>query len=483
MVSRDRRPRPRAAGGNRMETARPFRFDAIVLGTGQAGKPLAAALAEAGWRTAIVERGPVGGTCINVGCTPTKTMVASARVAYLARRAADYGVRAGAVEIDLGAVRRRKDQVVESFREGNRRRLSEKPGLELILGEARFSGPGRVEVAAADGSPRSLESGKIFLNVGCRPASPRVEGLADLRPLDSTSILDLEEIPEMLAVLGGGYVGVEFGQMFRRFGSRVTIVHRGRALLGREDVDVARAVAELLAEDGVEVLLESEPVRARRRSDGRIDLVVASGGTGRVIVCTHVLAATGRVPNTDSLDLAAAGVQADERGFVTVNERLETSAPGVWCLGDANGGPAFTHISYDDFRIVRRNVLEGGGASTRGRLVPYTVYIDPQLGRVGLTEAEAVEAGRNARVATLPMKNVARAIETGETRGFLKAVLDADTDRILGCAALGIEGGELMSMLQLAMMGGLSARTLRDTVFAHPTLAESFNNLFQTPGK
>jgi pyruvate/2-oxoglutarate dehydrogenase complex dihydrolipoamide dehydrogenase (E3) component len=464
-----------------METASPFRYDAIVLGTGQGGKPLAVALAEAGWRTAIVERGPVGGTCVNVGCTPTKTVIASARIAHLSRRASEYGVRAGAVGVDLAAVKRRKDAIVGQFRGGSEKRLTGTKDLDLIRAAARFSGPRTVEVTAADGSKRSLASERIFVNVGCRPAIPRIAGLPDVDPLDSSSILDLEEIPEKLVVLGGGYVGVEFGQAFRRFGSEVTIVQRGSALLAREDPEISSAVATILAEDGVELLFESEAVRARRREDGRAELTVRSGGGERTIACSRVLAATGRVPNTDSLDLAAAGVRTDDRGFVVVNERLETSAPGIWCLGDANGGPAFTHVSYDDYRIVRTNLLEGGAATTRGRLVPYTVYLDPQLGRVGLTESEARATGREVRVATLPMSSVARAIETGETRGFLRAVVDAGTDRILGFAALGIEGGELMSMLQLAMMGNLTARDLRDAVFAHPTLAECFNNLFATP--
>jgi pyruvate/2-oxoglutarate dehydrogenase complex dihydrolipoamide dehydrogenase (E3) component len=461
-----------------MESTAPVRYDAIVLGTGQAGKPLATDLAAAGWRTAIVERGPVGGTCVNVGCTPTKTMVASARVAYLSRRAGEYGVRAGSIGVDLSAVKRRKDGVVESFRSGSQTRLSETGSLDVILGSARLTGPKRVEIVLHDGATRSLESDRIFLNVGCRPARPSIDGLSSVSPLDSSSILDLEDVPGRLLVIGGGYVGVEFAQMFRRFGSEVTLVHRGRALLAREDAEVAEAVAGILAEDGIEILLETEPVRARRLGDGRVELTVRREGNERSIAGSHVLVATGRVPNTDSLGLEAAGVEADERGFVVVNERLETTAAGIYCLGDANGGPAFTHVSYDDYRVVRRNLLGGGGASTRDRLIPYTVFIDPQLGRVGLTETQAREAGRRVRVARLPMAKVARAIETGETRGFLKAVVDEETDAILGCAVLGIEGGEIMSMLQLAMIGNVGARALRDGVFAHPTLAESLNNLF-----
>ena len=453
------------------------RYEAIVIGTGQAGKPLSLALARAGWKTAIIEREHVGGTCINVGCTPTKTMVASARVAYLARRAADYGVRPNPVQVEMAKVRQRKQAIVDSFRNGSQRQLEKTEGVDLLLGEASFSGPKTVQVQMKSGEPRHLTADTIFINTGGRPEKPPVAGLDSVPTLDSTSIMELDILPEHLLVLGGGYIGLEFGQMFRRFGSAVTVVQRGKQLLAREDTDIAEEVTKILREDGVEVLLETQALRAEK-ADSTVRLTVRTPTGERVLSGTHLLVAAGRAPNTDGLNLGAAGVQIDERGFVQVNERLETNAHGVYGLGDVKGGPAFTHISYDDFRIIRTNLLEGGNATTTGRLVPYTVYIDPQLGRVGLSEGEARTQGRRVRVAKLPMAHVARALEMDEPRGFMKAVVDADTNLILGCAILGVEGGELMSMLEIAMMGSLPYTTLRDGIFAHPTLAEALNNLF-----
>ncbi|HEU4784245.1 MAG TPA: mercuric reductase [Ktedonobacterales bacterium] len=452
-------------------------YDCLILGSGQAGSPLATALAQAGRKTAIVERLHVGGTCINEGCTPTKTMVASARVAYLARRGDDYGVGVGEVTVDMQRVRQRKREIVDSFRGGSERRLEDKPNLDLIYGEARFTGPKTVQIMLPSGEKRELAAETIFINTGERPADPNVPGLDPAHTLNSTSIMELDAVPSHLLVIGGGYVGLEFAQMFRRFGSQVTIIQRGRQLLGREDADVAEAVAEILAEDGIEILLNSTPTSATSAGES-VTLHVKTPDGERDLTGSHVLAAAGRVPNTDALNLVAAGVATNERGYIQVNERLETSAPGIYALGDVKGPPAFTHISYDDFRIIRTNLLEGGDTTTTDRLVPYTVFIDPQLGRVGLGEEEARQQGRNIKVAKMPMSWVARADEVDETRGFMKAVVDAGTRQILGCAILGIEGGELMAMVEIAMMGHLPYTVLRDAIFAHPTLAESLNNLF-----
>jgi pyruvate/2-oxoglutarate dehydrogenase complex dihydrolipoamide dehydrogenase (E3) component len=451
----------------------PEHYDAIVIGAGQAGGPLAGTLARAGRRTAVIERAHVGGTCINEGCTPTKTMVASGRVAYLARRAADYGVETGEVGIDLARVRERKRAIVKSFRESSERRLRAAPGLDLIAGEARFVGPRTV---AVDG--RRLTADQVFINVGCRPAAPDIEGIERVAPLDSTSIMELDRVPEHLLVVGGGYIGLEFAQMFRRFGSRVTVVQRGRQLLPLEDEDIAAQVLEILGEDGVEVVLDARPRCAGPLPGGGVRLVVSTPTGDVTLEGSRVLLAAGRVPNTDRLDPAAAGIATDAKGFIVVNERLETSAEGVWALGDVKGGPAFTHISYDDFRIVRDNLLQGRDATTAERLVPYTVFIDPQLGRIGLSEREARARGRDYRVARMPMSNVARALEMDESRGTMKVLVDPHSGRLLGAAILGVEGGELMAMLQLAMMGNLPYHSLKDAIFAHPTLAESFNNLF-----
>ena len=458
-----------------MKTAE--QYDAIVIGSGQAGTPLSRALAEAGMHTALVEAEHVGGTCVNEGCTPTKTMVASARVAYLARRAADYGVHTGAVHVDLGRVRERKREIVNRFRNGSQTRIEKTPKLDLIFGKASFTGPKTLIVRGKDGGERFLGAERIFINAGTRTTRPKLEGLDSIPYCDNASMMELEVVPEHLVILGGGYIGLEFGQMFRRFGSRVTIVQSAKQLLAREDSDVAEEVAKILGEDGVEVLLNAKAQRAQA-ANGGIQLDVLIGPQPRAIQASHLLAAIGRTPNSDTLNLPAAGVETDAKGFIRTNNRLETNIPGVYALGDIKGGPAFTHISYDDFRIIRANVIEKKNVTIDGRLVPYTCFIDPQLGHVGLGEEEARGQGRNIRIAKMPMSHVARALETDESRGFMKAVVDAETDQILGATVLGIEGGEVMAVFEVAIMGNLPYTALRDGIFAHPTLAEGLNNLF-----
>lgn len=474
--------------------------DLLVIGAGQGGGPLAGAFARAGRRVVLVERAHVGGTCINEGCSPTKTIIASARVAHLVRRARDYGVRSGETPgdaglVDLTKVRARKQQIVESFRGGSERALA-KAGVTLVRGHATFVGDREVEIAVNEGASEGAAGGHrvrivsadtVVINTGLRPTIPPLQGLDDIPYLTSTSILELTELPAHLIVLGGGYVGLEFAQAYRRFGSRVTVVQRNNQLLPHEDEDVAEAVRALLIEDGIDVLRSAEALGVAPHGDG-VRLIwrdrEADHGDGpptageREVVGSHLLVATGRIPNTDDLGLAMAGVERDARGYVRVNDRLETTARGVYAIGDVNGGPAFTHISYDDFRILRTNLLEHGNATTEGRVVPYTVFIDPQLGAVGMTEREARASGRPVRIAKLPMTSVARALEVDETRGFMKAIVDADTGQILGAAVLGIEGGEIATIFQVAMMGKLPYQSLRDAVFSHPTLAEALNNLF-----
>jgi len=455
----------------------PNHYQAIVIGSGQGGTPLCRSLAEAGLRTALVERSHIGGTCINEGCTPTKTMVASGRVAYLARRGKDYGVDTGDIRIDMGRVRQRKRDIVDSFRNGSQKRLEKTANLELIFGEASFSGPKTVSVRMKDGAQRQLSAERIFINAGARPSVPKLEGLAGVPFLDSTSIMELDAIPEHLLVLGGGYVGLEFGQLFRRLGSQVTVVQSAAQLLVHEDTDVAEEVASILKQDGMEVLLNSRAERVAKAGTD-IQLTVRTPNGPRTLAGSHLLVATGRTPNTDSLNVSAARIAIDKRGFIKVNEKLETNIPGIYALGDIKGDPAFTHISYDDFRILRTNLIEKGSATIENRMVPYTLFIDPQLGRIGITELEARAKKRKYRVAKMPMNYVARALEVDETRGFMKAIVDSESDQVLGAAVLGIEGGEIMAMLQLAMMGRLPFTTLREGIFAHPTLAESLNNLF-----
>jgi pyruvate/2-oxoglutarate dehydrogenase complex dihydrolipoamide dehydrogenase (E3) component len=463
------------------------RCDVLVIGSGQGGNPFVGACAKAGRHAVLVERAHLGGTCVNEGCTPTKTMIASARVAYLARRAAEYGVDrpdvadGSHVHVDLARVRERKQEMVDSFRTGLERRLVE-ARVELIRGTARFVGERTAEVAGPDGV-KTFVAEVTVINTGLRPRIPQIPGLDGIPYLTSTTIMELTELPEHLIVLGGGYVGLEFGQMFRRFGSRVTLLQRADQLLPREDADVAEEVARILREDGIDVVLQAS-VSSVRRDDGEVRVEYRSGDSGSssapptTVTGTHLLVATGRAPNTHDLGLRAAGIASDEQGYVRVDDRLETTARGVYAVGDVKGGPAFTHISYDDFRILRRNLLQKESASTNGRLVPYTVFIDPQLGRIGMTEREAQAGGWHVRVAKLPMRSVARALEVGEPRGFMKALVDAESQRILGASVLGTDGGEIAALLQLAMMGDLPYTALRDGVFAHPTLAESMNNLF-----
>ena len=455
----------------------PQQFDAIVIGSGQGGTPLSMALAGAGMRTALVERKHIGGTCINEGCTPTKTMVASGRVAYLTRRAPDYGVHTGPVSVDMAKVRKRKRDIVDSFRNGSQSRIEKTANLELIFGDASFSGSKTVSVRLQDGGYRTLSARSIFINAGTRASRPKLDGLDNVPFLDNASIMELDAVPDHLLILGGGYIGLEFGQLFRRLGSRVTIVQSARQLLMGEDPDIAEEVAHILQQDGVDVMLNSKATHVEQ-SGTNIRLQALSEHASTTLDGSHLLVATGRAPNSDTLNLAAAGVQTSDRGFIQVNDRLETTAEGVYALGDIKGGPAFTHISYDDFRIIRSNLIEKKTASTKNRQVPYTLFIDPQLGRVGLTESEARKQGRSIRVAKLPMTHVARALEVDETRGFMKAVVDAESNQIIGAAILGLEGGEVMAALEIAMMGKLPYTALRDGTFAHPTLVESLNNLF-----
>ena len=448
-------------------------YDAIVIGSGQAGNPLSQKLADLGWAVALIERDHLGGTCVNTGCTPTKTMIASAQVAHYARNAGKWGVRAGEVRVDLSRVVARKDQVVEQWRSGQERKVQARKTLHLYRGHARFIGPHQVRVGE-----EVLESERIFIDTGTRPDLPPLEGLGGIDYLDNASIMRLTEVPDHLLVLGGGYVGLEFGQMFSRFGSRVTIVHRDHQLLPREDADVADALRHALEGEGLRFVLGASTTRAEKQ-DGRVALTVEAGDTTETVRGSHLLVATGRRPNTDDLGLQNAGVQTDGRGFIRVNSRLETSVPGVWALGDVKGGPAFTHISYNDYQIVYANLIEGKALTTDNRLVPYAVFTDPQLGRVGLTEKEARAAGRRLKLGKIPMAWVARAIERDETAGLMKLVVDADTDRILGAAILATEGGELVQILHAVMLAGAPYTLLKGAIYIHPTLAEGFWTLME----
>ena len=456
------------------------KYDVIVVGTSQGGRFLPISFAKAGRKVAVVERGRLGGVCVNFGCTPTKTMVASARIAYLARRGAEYGVRTGPVSVDLQAVRKRKQNMVEGARKYFESLVKPLEGLDLLRGEGRFIAPKMLEVVLPDGGTQVITAPLIFIDTGARPKQLAIAGVDTVPVLNSTTIMELETLPEHLLIIGGGYIGLEFGQMFRRFGSEVTLIQHHARLLMSEDEDVSDEITKILREDEVTVFTGTTPQEVQLLGDGRLQLTVRTPQGEQQLTGSHLLAAIGRVPNTEALRAETGGIQLDKGGHIQVNEQLETNVPGIYALGDVKGGPAFTHVSYADFRILRTNLLEDGSASTRDRLVPYTIFIDPQFGRVGMNETEARKQGRNIRVAKLPMNAVIRALETGETRGFMKAIVDADTRQILGCAILGLEGGEIMAIIQTAMMGKLPYTALRDGIFTHPTLAEGLNTLFMT---
>jgi pyruvate/2-oxoglutarate dehydrogenase complex dihydrolipoamide dehydrogenase (E3) component len=405
-------------------------------------------------------------------------MIASAHIAQLARRSGEYGVHTGEVKVNLKEVKARKDKIVTQFRKSIEKSFEEANNLTLLYGEAAFTGTKTLEVHLTHGGKKQITAEKIFIDCGTSPSVPALEGLQTVDRLNSTTIMDLEELPQHLIILGGGYIGLEFGQMFSRFGSKVSILEHGPQLLSREDPDIAASITDILQEEGIDIYCNTTVTRVSRHAAGGVELTTETNGKTKTLHGSHLLVAVGTTPNTKALNLTAAGVKTDEKGYIIVNKQLETSQPGVYALGDIKGGPEFTHISYDDYRIIEKNIIGDGGASTEGRMVPYTVFTEPQLGRIGLSEKEAREKGHSIRVASLPMTSVARAIETGQTQGVMKVIVNAQNDQILGAAILGKEGGEMMSMIQIAMMGKLPYTRLRDATFAHPTLAESLNSIF-----
>ena len=468
-------------------------YDVLVIGSGQGANPLAKLFSQHGSKTALVERSAVGGSCVNVGCTPTKTMIASGRVAYLARRGADYGVQTGDISVDMEKVRQRKRDIVERWHSGSVKGL-ESAKVDVFMGEASFVGERKVKIALNAGEEKEVTADTVLLSVGERPSRPNIPGLDDVdksRVLNSTSVMELDAVPKHLVVVGGGYIGMEFGQLFRRLGAEVTVIQRAPQLLPREDAEVAECLLDIVKEDGITVHLGSsvESLTATNDGDTAFKVKVKSKSGTLEVPGSHLLLAAGRVPNTDSLNLQAAGVKVTPRGHVVVNDKLETSAPKVFAIGDCHGGPAFTHMSYDDFRIIRANllpkalpkntpVMDTTTSSSSRVLVPYVVYTDPQLGHVGQHEREFEDTSRKVKTASMPMSYVARAAEMDEQRGMMKATVDAETGEILGFTCLGVEGGEVMSLVQMAMMGKLKWWDLEAAVWSHPALAESLNNLW-----
>jgi pyruvate/2-oxoglutarate dehydrogenase complex dihydrolipoamide dehydrogenase (E3) component len=449
------------------------RYDAIVIGTGQAGPSLAVRLAAAGRRTAIIERKRIGGTCVNNGCIPTKTLIASARAAHVARRGGDFGVQiAGGIHVDMARVKARKDTVVRHSTERLTSWLGSTPGLTPIIGHARFESAHTLRVG-----DRLLEADQFFINVGGRAAVPPIQGLAEVAYFDNSSIMQVDFLPEHLVIVGGSYIGLEFAQMYRRFGSRVTVIEMGARVIGREDDDVSAAIQEILEDEGIAFRLNATCLAVGRRGDGVAVQFSCEEAPGE-IAGSHLLLATGRVPNTDDLGLDRAAVKTDPRGYIVVDDELHTSAANIWALGDANGRGAFTHTSYNDYEIVAANLLDGGSRRVSERIQAYALFIDPPLGRAGMTEREVRASGSKALVAALPMTRVGRAFERSETHGFMKVLVDAQTEQILGAALLGIDGDEIVHLLLDLMYARVPYTLLRRAMHIHPTVTELIPTLF-----
>ena len=458
-------------------------FDAIIIGSGQGGTPLAKKLAQAGLKTAIIEKRFIGGTCINDGCTPTKAMIASAKRAFLIRNSSELGIDSGDYIVNFPKVLERKNKIVQSFRESAERGLNETENVTVMIGEAVFTGLKSISVSSANGDLETCTAEKIFINTGTSPLIPDIVGIDKVKYYTSTTLLDIEEIPRHLIIFGGGYIALEFAQMFKRFGSKVTIIERSSVLLKNEDEDISSCLQNILAAEGIDILTNTTVSKLTSAAPEIISVEMNTGGKQQTIEGSHVLIATGRIPQTAALELGKTGVATSEKGYINVDEYLQTSTPGIYALGDVKGGPAFTHISYNDYIVLLKNVLHHSNISVKGRPVPYTIFTDPQLGRVGLTEKEARLQKLNIKVVTMPMDRVARGIETGETNGMIKAIVDADSKLILGVAILAAEGGEVMSVLQMAMMGNITYQQVRETIFAHPLYSESLNNLFMSLDK
>jgi pyruvate/2-oxoglutarate dehydrogenase complex dihydrolipoamide dehydrogenase (E3) component len=455
-------------------------IESVVLGGGEAGKYIAWELAKQGRSALVIERALVGGSCPNVACLPSKNVIRSAKVADLVEHAAGYGIRTAPATTDMEGVRRRKREMVDGLIEIHRQRFAA-PGVEFVLGEGCFVSPRTIEIHLAQGGIRRVVGERVFLNLGSHAAIPDIPGMATSEPLTHVGALELGRLPSHLIVLGGGYVGVELAQAFRRFGSKVTVVQHGSQLLQREDADVAEAVQTIFEQDGIEIILGAETHAIEGRSGDGIRLRMQTADGERVLEGSDLLVAAGRTPNTRDIGLEDAGIELDQRGFIKVDELLQTTAPGVWALGECAGSPQFTHVAFDDFRVVRDN-LAGKARTTRDRLVPYCAFMDPQLGRVGLGERDAQRLGLEVRVTRLPMTSVLRARAIGETRGFMKALIDTKSDRILGFTMLGADAGEVIAVVQTAMLAGLPYTGLRDAILTHPTMAEGLNVLFANVG-
>lgn len=447
-------------------------YDAIVIGSGQGGVPLATNFAKLGWRVALIEEGQLGGSCINYGCTPTKTMIASARIANAVKRGPEFGVHTGKVRVDMAEIVARKNAVSGSFRSGIEDQVKNNPNITLYRGHGRFTGPHEVAV-----NGETLSSEKIFINTGTRPRILPIPGLDQVPYLTNRNIMDLNEVPAHLIALGGNYLGLEFGQLFRRLGSAVTVVELADQIIPREDAEVSQSLKEALEDEGMSFRLGARTTRIAKTQGGVAVAIESKDGATETLEGSHLLVSIGQTPNADNLGLDKAGIETDQAGFIRHNGKLETNVPGVWVLGDVKGGPAFTHVSYDDYLVITDNLVNGKNRTIDNRVVPYALYTDPELGRIGLSEREARAKGYRLKIGNVPMAYVARAIERGETKGLMKIVINADNDRILGATILGPEGGELVQILMALMMADAPWTLFKDAMFIHPTLAEGFFSL------
>lgn len=453
--------------------------DAIIIGSGQAGNPFAIKLSAAGWKTVLIEKSEemLGGVCVNVGCTPSKILIASAKVMHSIKTAEKHGISAAEVSIDYEKTQKRKDKIVSDSRKGVRKNLEEAENLELLFGTASFSGKKTVSVQQENGETVELTAPHIFINAGCRPATVQINGLEDVKWYDSTGMLELKKIPKKLIVIGSGYIGLELGQMYSRFGSEVIIVDKASQIMSNEDEDIANNLQEILEEEGVKFHLNAD-IENVEQKEGEITLAFTKSNRQEKIKGTHLLIVAGRKSNADSLHLENAGIKTDDKEYIEVNSKLETNIDGVYALGDIKGGPQFTHIAYNDYVIVSDNILGEKADSTDGRIIPYTVFTDPQVGRVGLSEKEATDKKLNFSVIKIPGKRITRGLESAQTQGLWKAIVDKDSGLILGAAIIGTEGGEMTSIIQMAMTGNIPAKDLKTFVFSHPTYSESLNTLF-----
>ena len=461
--------------------AEPEQYDLVILGSGTGSKFLAWTFAEQGQRVATIERKYLGGACPNIACLPSKNIIHSAKIASYFRRSREFGIMADSFSVNMSAVRDRKRRMVSDLVDLHRDNY-ERSGGELIMGSGRFIAPRTVEVTLPNGSTRRLRGANVVISTGTRARLDPIPGLAESQPLTHVEALELDETPRHLIVIGGGYVGLELSQAMRRFGSDVTVIDRNDRLVHQEDDDVTEALHQLFADEGIELVLNARLQRISGKSCQRVQVSLVQGGQGgveRTLEGTHLLAASGRAPNTEGIGLDLAGVELTSDGYVKVNPRLETTAPGVWAVGDVTGGPKFTHISFDDFHVIRDNI-NGGNHVTTGRQVPFCLFTDPELARIGLSEKQARAQGIQCRVFKIPMEAVLRARTLSETRGFLKALVEMDGERILGFTALGAEAGEIMSAVQIAMIGGMPYTKLRDAVLTHPTMMEGLIGLFSS---